>query len=53
MVQLGTLGAFRQSELVALDVCDWIVIRECNAKSESCGAMVFVKIQKNDQEGKG
>jgi len=23
LVQLGTLGAFRQSELVALDVCNW------------------------------
>jgi len=53
LVQLGTLGAFRQSELVALDVCDWIVNRECNAKGESCGAMVFVKRQKNHQEGKG
>ena len=53
LVQLGTLEPFRQSELVALDVCDWIVNRECNAKGQSCGAMVFVIRQKNDQEGKG
>jgi len=24
MVQLGTLGAFMQSELISLDVCDWL-----------------------------
>jgi len=53
LVQLGTLGAFRQSELVALDVCDWLVNRESDSKGRSCGAMVFVKRQKNDQEGKG
>jgi len=52
LVQLGTLGAFQKSELVALNVCDWIVNRECDAKGESCGAMVFVKRQKNNQEGK-
>jgi len=34
-------------------VCDWIVNRESDAKGQSCGAMVFVKRQKNDQEGKG
>jgi len=53
LVQLGTLGALQQSELVALDVCDWIVNRECDAKGKSCGAMIFVKRKKNDQEGKG
>jgi len=39
LVQLRTLGAFRQSELVALDVCDWLVNRECDSKGQSCGAM--------------
>ena len=53
LVQRGTLGAFRQSHMVALDVCDWIVNRECDTKGRSCGAIVFVKKQKNDQEGKG
>jgi len=53
LLQLGTLGAFQQSELMALDVCDWIVNRECDAKGQSCGTKVFIKRQKNDQEGKG
>jgi integrase len=53
MVQLGTLGAFRQSELISLDVCDWLTNRECDSRGQSYGAMVFLKKQKNDQEGKG
>ena len=53
MVQLGTPGAFRQSELISLDVCDWQTNRECDSRGQSYGAMVFLKKQKNDQEGKG
>ena len=53
LVQLGTLGAFQQSELISLDVCDWLVNRECDSKGRPYGAMVFLKRQKNDQEGKG
>ena len=53
LVHLSTLGVFRQSELVALDVCNWLVNRECDPKGRSCSAMVSVKRQNNDQEGKG
>ena len=31
--QLGTWNAFRQSELVALDVCDWLVNSNCDARA--------------------
>jgi len=51
MIQLGTLGAFRQSELVFLNVCDWQKNRECDSRGQSYGAMVFLKKKKNDQEG--
>ena len=53
LVQLGTLGAFRQSELISLDLCDWLMDRECDPRGQSYGAMVFIKRQKNDQAGKG
>ena len=53
MVQLGTLDAFRQSELISLDVCDWLTNRKCDSRGQSYGAMVFLKKQKNDQDGKG
>jgi len=36
-----------------LDVCDWLTNRECDSRGQSYGAMVFLKKQKNDQEGKG
>jgi len=47
LVQLGTLGAFRQSELVALDVCDWIENRECEGyvravQNSLCGPLVYL-----------
>jgi len=38
--------------VVALDVCDWIIDRECDAKGESCGAIVFVKRQKNTRKAR-
>ena len=33
LVQMDTLKAFRQSELMALDVCDWLVNRECDCRA--------------------
>ena len=50
---IGTLGAFRQSDLISLDVCNWLTNRECDSSGQPYGAMVFLKKQKNDQEGKG
>jgi len=35
LVRLGTLGAFRQSELISLDVCDRLMDRECDSKGRS------------------
>ena len=52
LVQLGTLGAFQQSEPIALDVCDWLINRD-NFRGKSCGAILFVKRQENEQESKG
>ena len=52
LVQLGTLGALRQSELISLNVCDWLMDRECDFKGQSYSAMVFLKRQKNDHEWK-
>jgi len=31
--KLGTWNAFRHSELVALDVCDWLVNRNCDSRA--------------------
>ena len=31
--ELGTWNAFRQSKLVALDVCDWLVNRNCDSRA--------------------
>jgi len=53
LVQMGTLGAFRQSELIALDVCEWLINRDYDSRGRSCGAMLFVKRQENEQESKG
>jgi len=44
IVQLGTLGAFWQSELISLDVCDWLTNQECDSRGQSYGAMVFQTI---------
>ena len=33
-------------------MCDWIIDRECDAKGESCGAIVFVKRQKNTRKAR-
>ena len=53
LVPLGTLGAFRQSEPIALDVCDWLLNREYDSRGRSCGAMLFVTIQENEQNQLG
>jgi len=53
MVAVGTAGAMRPSELVGLDVCDWITDKEVNAYGEPLGDAVYVKVQKNDQARRG
>ena len=45
---LGVVGARRQSELIALDVCDWRRDMEFDDEGRSFGAAVYIKRQKND-----
>ena len=48
MCFLGVVGARRQSELVALDVCDWRKDMELDHTGRSFGAALYIKRQKND-----
>ena len=47
MCFLGVIGARRQSELIALDVCDWRKDLEFDDEGRSFGAALYVKRQKN------
>jgi len=47
MVLVGTVGACGQSEIVELDVCDWLTGKEL------FGVMAYIKRQKNDVMGTG
>lgn len=38
MVAVGTVGAMRPSEVVGLDVCDWLVGHELGADNRPLGA---------------
>lgn len=48
MCFVGTVGARRQSELIALDVCDWRCDFERDGLGRSFGASLYIKRQKND-----
>lgn len=52
MIAVGTVGAMRPSELVALDVCDWLAAFE-DAGGGPLGDAAYIKRQKNDQSGLG
>ena len=48
MIMLGTIGACRKSELVQLDVCDWVEGRDrSGATGASLGAALNIRAQKN------
>lgn len=53
MVAVGTVGAMRPSEVVGLDVCDWLVGHELGADNRPLGAAAYIKKQKNDQIRQG
>ena len=53
MIAIGTVGAMRPSELVALDVCDWIAAFETDRHMRFLGDAAYIKRQKNDQQGVG
>ena len=53
MCFVGVVGARRQSELIALDVCDWRKDMEFDDVGRSFGAALYIKRQKNDPTMRG
>ena len=53
MIAVGTVGAMRPSELLDLDVCDWLPDHDVDCDGRPLGDAVYVKRQKNDQARQG
>ena len=53
MIAVGTVGAMRPSEVIDIDVCDWLANYDRDGRDAPLGDAVYVKRQKNDQQRQG
>ena len=48
IAMVGTVGACRKSEIMGLDVCDWVEGRDCDSRhGRPLGASLNIRVQKN------